>query len=187
MLARLRKSHAPIQSKLNNFQEERFRRRAFSLVPEVLDDEFSDKSFSKVEIDSHGSMSMGGIDDIGYESEKDDFESPLDNNGGLSTALPMLRAKTKTMQPNYGNPFQSASYLKRMLSDNSDNDDLRLKISNNNFKPSSREFTPTTRPFRRQQKNSGNLPGLQKLSSQYSVSNNNLGRQSSMTPKYDRI
>ena len=129
MLARLRKSHAPIQSKMNNFQEERFRRRAFSLVPEVLDDEFSDKSFSKVEIDSQGSMSMGGIDDIGYETEKDDIESPLDNIGGLSTALPMLRAKTKTMQPNYGNPFQSTSYLKRMLSDNSDNDDLRLKIS----------------------------------------------------------
>ena len=73
---------------------------------------------------------MGGIDDIGYETEKDDIESPLDNIGGLSTALPMLRAKTKTMQPNYGNPFQSTSYLKRMLSDNSDNDDLRLKISN---------------------------------------------------------
>ena len=51
MLERLRKSHAPIQSKMKNLPEERSRRRQFSLVPEVFD-EFSDKSFSKVEIDS---------------------------------------------------------------------------------------------------------------------------------------
>ena len=74
-----------------------------------------------------------------------------------------------------------------MLSDNSDDADLRLGISNNNFKPSSREFTPTTRPFRRQQTNTARFPNLQKMSSQYSVSNN-LGRQSSMTPStFDKM
>ena len=54
--------------------------------------------------------------------------------------------------PNYGNPFQSASYLKRMLSDNSDNDSVRLKIANNNFQQPIKEFTPLMRPFRKQQK-----------------------------------
>ena len=129
--------------------EDRFRRRAVSLVPEVLDDEFSEQSFSKVEGDSQGSY-MDGIDDIGYETEKDDIESPLDNMGGFQINQPIQ--KQKTMMPNYGNPFQSASYLKRMLSDNSDNDSVRLKIANNNFQQPIKEFTPLMRPFRKQQK-----------------------------------
>ena len=173
MLERLRKSHAPIQSKMKNLPEERSRRRQFSLVPEVFD-EFSEKSFSKVEIDSQGSNSLEGFDDNGYSSDKNEIESPLENFGGFQINQPMQ--KTKTMIPNYGNPFQSASYLKKMLSDASDNDDVRLKISNNNFKSPIKEFTPTMRPFRRQQKNSVNFPQLQKIQSQYSAGNHTLGR-----------
>ena len=75
-------------SKLKNMPEDRFRRRAVSLVPEVLDDEFSEQSFSKVEGDSQGSY-MDGIDDIGYETEKDDIESPLDNMGGFQINQPI--------------------------------------------------------------------------------------------------
>ena len=52
MLARIRLSQGAMVSKLKNTPEERFRRRAVSLVPEVLDDEFSEQSFSKVEGDS---------------------------------------------------------------------------------------------------------------------------------------
>ena len=52
MLARIRLSQGAMVSKLKNTTEDRFRRRAVSLVPEVLDDEFSEQSFSKVEEDS---------------------------------------------------------------------------------------------------------------------------------------
>ena len=67
---------------MKNRPEEMSRRRQFSLVPEVFD-EFSEKSFSKVEIDSQGSNSLEGFDDNGYSSDKNEIESPLDNFGGF--------------------------------------------------------------------------------------------------------
>ena len=86
-----------------------------------MDDEFNEQSFSKVEADSQDSVMIRGIDDIGYETEKDEDESPKENF--TPHYNPMLKHLEKTQTCDFGNPFQSQSYLRRLLSDDSERDD----------------------------------------------------------------
>ena len=123
MIANIKQSCQPIQSKISKYGEERQRQRRFSLIPEGEEYEFNDHSFSKVEADSQGSNSIQGIDDIGYETEKEEDESPLDVQ--YTHAMDQHLAKTKTV--NYGNPFNSQISMQRnragLFSDDSEKDD----------------------------------------------------------------
>ena len=126
MLTRIRSSCTPVQSKITNHAEDRYRRRQFSLIPEVMDDEFNEHS--KVEADSQGSgVSIKGIDDIGYETEKEEDESPKLNFTPHYNQLEKQLAKNKS---EIFNPFQSQSYLRRLLSDDSERDDNFFYPSN---------------------------------------------------------